>query len=161
MPFRLVRWISRAGRSLTKNENSRYGEIARYIVAGLGTIAFNYLLFLLLFSLGIDYKAANLVSIVGTKVFAYFINKIYVFRTEFQKIHNVLLEIMRFVMARISTGLIDYLGLIVLVELLHAAIPVSKVFLIIATTALNYILSKKTVFVHETSAPSGFNKSKP
>ena len=65
---------------------------------------------------GIDYKISNAITLVVVKVFCYFTNKIFVFKTPFGSFHKFITEIVRFVFARWITFLVDYFGVILLVR---------------------------------------------
>ena len=80
------------------------------------------------------------------KAFCYFANKIFVFKTPFGSIHKFITEIISFVFARWITFLVDYLGVILLVEVMNQSFFFSKCLLSVIVIALNYILSKKMVF---------------
>ena len=95
---------------------------------------------------GIDYKISNAITLVVVKVFCYFTNKIFVFKTPFGSFHKFITEIVRFVFARWITFLVDYFGVILLVEVMKQSFFFSKCLLSVIVIVLNYILSKKMVF---------------
>lgn len=68
------------------------------------------------------------------------------FKTPFGSIHKFITEIISFVFARWITFLVDYLGVILLVEVMNQSFFFSKCLLSVIVIALNYILSKKMVF---------------
>ena len=86
---------------------------------------------------GIDYKISNAITLVVVKVFCYFTNKIFVFKTPFGSFHKFITEIVR---------LVDYFGVILLVEVMKQSFFFSKCALSVIVIVLNYILSKKMVF---------------
>lgn len=122
-------------------------ELIDYGIWGVATVGFNMLSFLLL-ELLFPYQAANLISIVITKIFAYMVNKIFVFKTK-SGIVETLKEMVRFVLARATTGVVDYFGLIFLVEVVMLEASVGKAVMIVITTVMNYILGKYKVFVRQ------------
>lgn len=121
-------------------------ELIDYGIWGVATVGFNMLSFLLL-ELLFPYQAANLISIVITKIFAYMVNKIFVFKTK-SGIVETLKEMVRFVLARATTGVVDYFGLIFLVEVVMLEASVGKAVMIVITTVMNYILGKYKVFIN-------------
>lgn len=121
-------------------------EIFLYGVGGIGTTILNVVTYQLLL-LAIDYKSANLIAIVFTKLAAYIWNKNLVFRSHCKNFKDFVAEFIRFVLARGFTGLIDYFGVIFAVEILSANKVYSKYALTIIVIIINYILGKKAVFI--------------
>lgn len=122
-------------------------EAVRYLFWGVITVMVNYASYLLL-KIIMPYQAANLISIIFTKVFAYCTNKKFVFQTV-TDLKEQLKEILRYVAVRVTTGLVDFFGLILLTEVLLVDDRIGKVFMIMITTALNYFLGKVFVFTGE------------
>lgn len=120
-------------------------ELIDYGIWGVTTVVFNMLSFVLLEYI-FTYQIANLISIIATKIFAYLVNKFFVFKTK-NGIVETLKEMVRFVMARAVTGVVDYFGLIFLVEVVTMPSSMGKALMIVITTVMNYILGKYKVFV--------------
>ena len=60
----------------------RYGSAARYIIAGGMTTAVNFAVFALFFEIfGMSVTASNIISVAAAVIFAYIVNKLYVFRS--------------------------------------------------------------------------------
>jgi len=134
------------------NENKKHklykqhsNEIILYLIFGLGTTVVNILIYRL-FLLVVDYRISNLIALVGAKLFAYTTNKLFVFKSRCNSKKELLMEFVRFFMARGATGLLDYFGLIAAVELFHLDRIWSKYVLQAIVIILNYIFSKKVVF---------------
>jgi putative flippase GtrA len=127
-------------------------ELFRYGVAGATTTAVNLLVYHALLFLAAPYMIANIFAIVLSKVYAYFVNKVYVFRVQSDNAGAAAREVGRFVFARGFTGLVDYFGLIALVELFGFNEIYSKYAMVVTVIILNYILGKKVVFVKEENA---------
>lgn len=119
-------------------------EAVRYLFWGIVTVAFNYLSYLLLQAV-LPYQIANLLSIVGTKVFAYCTNRKYVFRSKSGKLDRVK-EIIRYILSRGLTGVVDFVGLILLTETILPDDRLGKIIMIGVTTVMNYFLGKIFVF---------------
>ena len=111
---------------------------------GVMTVLLNYFSYLLLKQF-LAYQIANLCSIIITKVFAYCTNKKFVFRTK-TNFKEQLSEIFRYILGRGLTGIVDFVGLIILVNALSMDDRIGKMIMIVITTALNYILGKIFVF---------------
>ena len=141
--------IAQAVKSLWQKLLHHKEELWRYFVFGVLTTLVNVLIFQFLLKLSISYLIANLVALIAAKLFAYVTNKHFVFKTQTKGMRNTVREVLRFVFARGFTGLVDYFGLIFMVEVLALDPVLSKYFLQIIVIALNYILGKKMVFVQE------------
>jgi len=121
-------------------------ELLSYLVFGLLTTVVNVGVFNLLFVLNVKYQLANLAALILAKLFAYFTNKHFVFKTKTRQGFDSIREFIRFVFARGFTGLVDYFGLIFLVEIVSFDPVYSKYGLQVVVIVLNYILGKKLVF---------------
>lgn len=119
-------------------------EAVRYLFWGVMTVLLNYFSYLLLKQF-LVYQIANLFSILITKVFAYCTNKKFVFKTR-TNFKEQIQEIIRYILGRGTTGIVDFLGLIFLVNALSMDDRVGKIIMIIITTMLNYLLGKVYVF---------------
>lgn len=121
-------------------------EFILYAVFGIATSVENVLLFQVLTLNGLDYKISNFMTLVIVKLTAYVLNKNIVFRSHAKNLVGLLKEIGRFVVARGATMLIDWFGLIVMVEVLRLEKLPCKVFLTVLVIILNYVIGKKHVF---------------
>ncbi len=119
-------------------------EAARYLFWGVMTVLLNYFSYLFLKQF-LPYQIANLFSILITKVFAYCTNKKFVFRTK-TGLKEQIYEIFRYILGRGFTGVVDFVGLIFLVNVLFMDDRIGKMIMIVITTALNYLLGKVFVF---------------
>lgn len=119
-------------------------EAERYIFWGIVTTIINYLSYLLL-KIFLPYQTANLINVIFIKILAYFTNKKFVFRT-ITDFGEQVKEIVRYILVRVATGVIDYFGLIIFVEMLAVDDRLGKIVMIVIVTILNYILGKLFVF---------------
>lgn len=127
-------------------------EVMRYLFWGVITVIVNYISYLLL-KIIMPYQIANLISIIFTKIFAYYTNKKYVFRSV-TGVWEQIKEIARFILGRGFTGLVDFFGLIMLTELFLIDDRLGKVIMIVITTILNYFLGKVFVFKQSRNSES-------
>ena len=118
-------------------------EILTYLFWGVCTTLVNILLFHTFTLLSIDYKLANLIAIVVTKIFAFIVNKVFVFKSHVTSYKNLFEEFVYFFLARSFTGIVDFVGLIILVDGFHAPQNMSKYALQVVVIILNYVFSKK------------------
>lgn len=122
-------------------------EIIRYAISG-GLVTFtNAAGYFVLLQLGVVYTVANIISLILSKVVGYLLNKFWVYKSRSNNIKELLLEMLRFILARGFTGLVDFFGLIAMVELLGWNERISKIIIMLAVIVLNYVFGKKAVFV--------------
>lgn len=121
-------------------------EIIMYIIFGVVTTLANIVIYWSLLHFNMEYKLANFIAIIISIVIAYVLNKKYVFCSKCETIKALLKEIYLFMSARGITFLIDYFGLIFMIEVLEAPNLLSKIFITVLVIVLNYILSKLLVF---------------
>lgn len=124
-------------------------EIIMYIIIGglttLVSLGSYYLLTLKLLdpNKSIELAIANVLSWIFAVTFAYFTNRIFVFKSKNNKIFN---EAVKFYLSRISTLLLEILCMFLLVNILSINDRISKIIVQILITIGNYIISKFLVF---------------
>lgn len=95
---------------------------------------------------------SNFISWIVAVLFAFLTNKIWVFNSKSFKLNTVLKELSLFMFARLLTGVIEWIGVPLLVSLgLNQQIlgidgMLSKVTVSVIVIILNYIFSKLVVF---------------
>ena len=120
-------------------------EVCLYIIFGIITSIINILVFYLL-NIVVDYKISNIIALVITKLTAYILNKRYVFKSKCENYGELIKEFISFIVFRGITLLIDYIGLIILVEVINVDKLVSKIVVTILVVIINYVTNKKYVF---------------
>lgn len=126
------------------------GEKIRYVIVGVLTTVVSlgsYYLFtvtLLDPSNPFELQVANVLSWICAVAFAYVTNRAYVFAS---KDGNVLAEAARFVVARLTTLLIDMVCMGLFVSVLVIDDRIAKLFVQVIVFVLNYVFSKFMVFV--------------
>lgn len=120
-------------------------EIVSYGFWGGMTVLFSIVSYAGLKLIIENFKIANLCSIILTKIFAYIVNKKFVFRTKNTFIEEIK-EVIRFIIARGFTGIVDLIGQACLVDIVGIDDMFSKIIMIVITTILNYILCSLKVF---------------
>lgn len=123
-------------------------EIFLYSVFGVLTSVLNVVLFKVLLVVGLKYTIANLITLIVVKLAAYICNKNFVFKSKCPSTWALFLEFIRFIVARGATALIDYFGLIFMVEALELPKVPSKIFITIFVIIINYVIGKRAVFKH-------------
>ena len=130
------KWLSR----IINRETVLYG------IVGIGTSILNVCLFQALSVSGMDYRYANFITLIVVKLAAYLCNKNIVFQSHTKNLKGLLNEFGRFLIARGATMLIDYFGLIFMVEFLELPKFISKCTVTVAVIIINYFVGKKHVF---------------
>lgn len=119
----------------------------RYIFAGALTTFVNFFVFTLLCKIFLlDVNISNIVSVILSILFAYVINKLYVFEAKTKNFKDLFFEFFKFVSARGVTMLIEVGGVFVLYSILNIDELVSKLIINVIVLILNYIISKFLVF---------------
>lgn len=122
-------------------------ELFSYIIFGGMTTIVNLFLFFTLNSLlGINYLIANIISIVFSILFAYVVNKKYVFRMKNNSIKKTIKEIFLFFIFRSASLIIDMGTMWLLVETLLFNANIAKLFTEVLIVIINFIVSKFIVF---------------
>ena len=126
-------------------------EFITYCLVGFSTTIFHIILFATL-NLFLEYYIANIITLVITKILAYILNKVIVFKTKSNNKKELAGEITRYTISRAFTFLLDYFGLIFLVETLSMHELLGKIIVVVVVIVINYILS--TTYVYRKSERS-------
>lgn len=143
IPIKLLEKMSEMARGDTLKQIIKYG------FWGVVTVLTSFISYWLFLTLGMDYKIANIISIVITKTTAYLTNKHFVFGSHCESIGALLQEIGKFVVTRGLSGVAEFVGLILLVDFLYVGELTGKAVLIIFTTCMNYFLGKNVVYTNK------------
>ena len=127
----------------------KYEEIIRYLIIGVLTTIVSLITYYLLVSTvfdpnnAIELQITNIISWIVCVTFAYFTNRIYVFKVD-NEVNTK--EVISFYASRLSTLFIDMLLMFVFVTLLSFNDKIVKLAVQVIIIILNYILSKFIVF---------------
>lgn len=121
-------------------------ETVRYLIAGVLTTLIDLGIFSILIAFGTDDRLANRVSIVTAVLFAYFINKLFVFRRHSASKSALVLEFLKFICGRAVTALLEDWGYPLLLGVVGEREVLAKAFTIVVVFILNYLISKLFVF---------------
>jgi len=122
-------------------------ETASYLVFGVLTSILNIGLYEILLYAGIDFRISNLIALLATKIAAYILNKLFVFRTDCSDLRSLCREFFLFTVTRGGTMLLDWFGLILMVSVCKIDSTIGKLITTFIVVVLNYVLGKKWVFV--------------
>lgn len=121
-------------------------ETILYGIVGVGTSVLNVTLFQLLLFFQMNYKIANFITLIIVKLAAYICNKNLVFQSKCNSWLELGAEFGRFVIFRGATMILDYVGLIVLVDFLHIDKLIGKCIVTVLVIIINYFTGKSHVF---------------
>lgn len=137
----------RAARLVTRLADKRLiRELVSYVFWGIVTTVINFGGYWVMLTVGVDYRIANIISMVITKSAAYISNKYFVFRSKRDTKKALAKEVTAFIITRTLSGLIDFFGLILLVDALHMDELFGKVCMIVIVTIVNYVFGKWVVY---------------
>ena len=123
----------------------KYQEYISYLVFGVLTTLVNLIIFYVLERL-INYLMANVIAWIGAVVFAYVVNKLFVFESDRRDIRGLLFEISTFFAARLlSLGLEEGILFLFVTQLGYGA-RIVKLFAQILVVIFNYLASKLVTF---------------
>ncbi|MBR3363113.1 MAG: GtrA family protein [Bacilli bacterium] len=126
-------------------------QIILYIIFGIITSIINVLCFYILINLKINYQIANLITLILVKLIAYICSKKFVFKSKCNSTKELISEFLEFMFWRGFTLIIDYFGLIFLVEIFNMDETMGKIIVTITVIIINYITSKLTFNKNEKS----------
>lgn len=135
----------------------KYEEQVSYLFFGVLTTIVNYLSFALLRAWWGDgwIHVVNAATFVLATLFAYVTNKLFVFKSREWKLKSVISEILSFFVSRISSYLVEAIGLYICVDVFDVGkyewfmidgTMLAKIVLSFVAVILNYFFSKFFVF---------------
>lgn len=122
----------------------RYEEIINYLFFGVLTTLvsiLSYALFTRIFDLNI--YVSNIFSWIMAVTFAFFTNKIYVFKSKENKLID---QMIKFYLSRLASLIIELVIMYLMVDILNINDMISKIIVQFIVIVLNYIFSKVFVF---------------
>lgn len=122
-------------------------ETIAYIIAGLMTTLVNLVSYEGLYRLGLSNLTANFFAWFIAVTFAYVVSKWNVFRSKSASSKDEAKKVIKFFGARVVTLGVEQLGMYLLVELMGVYRWIIKGVLSVLVILLNYIFSKKFVFI--------------
>ncbi len=144
----------------------KYRELIVYFITGVLTTLVNWIAYALFAEVfGWSIAVSNGVAWVVAVIFAYVVNKLWVFQSYSWELGFVIKECFLFISARILTGIVEIVGVPLLVNLglnqpfLGVKGMWSKIVISVVVMILNYVFSKLIVFrtKKEEPAKSGLN----
>ena len=122
-------------------------EVISYLIFGVLTTVVNIVVYYVFNTwLQVNYLVSNAIAWIASVLFAYITNRKYVFESKNTSMFN---ELVKFISARLSTGIMDMILMWLLVDVLSMNSMVSKIVVNVLVIVLNYVLSKVFVFKKE------------
>ena len=129
-----------------KNLFHKYYEIISYVFFGGLTTVVSWIFYYLPLFLGVDYRISKVISWVAAVVFAFFVNKHWVFLDKDYSAKALLRQGGEFFASRIATGIVEFGLTVFLVEVVKISDKIVPIPVAVITIILNYVLSKLLVF---------------
>ena len=118
----------------------KYRELITYVFWGGMTTVVNYIVYFACTKLlGIEYLISNV-------IFAFWVNKIYVFQSYGRDKKTMLHEFGTFVSARVLSGVLETGMMALFVSVMHFNDSVIKIIASVLVVIINYVLSKLVIF---------------
>lgn len=138
-------------------------ETVLYLVFGVATTLVNYIVFFLCYELifgGDNSPAANTIAFAAAVVFAFIVNKVFVFDSKSWSVDALKREVPPFLGARVGSFLIEEAGLVLCEDVWHlgdvtvfamgemelTGVTAAKLVLSVVVVVLNYVFCKFLVF---------------
>jgi len=121
-------------------------ETLSYLICGALTTVISFGVYALCGYIGLVTVIANTISTVSAVVFAFIVNKIFVFRSASWNMGILLPEIAKFCVARVATYVMETLLLVFLVDILQFHSLLMKGLTTVLVVVGNFVLSKWMVF---------------
>jgi len=121
-------------------------EVISYLICGVLTTIVDLIIFWICERAGLFVAASNTISYIGATIFAYFVNKIFVFLSNSWKPAVLAKEMFLFFSGRFATYVMQTLLLVLLVDIMGFDGFICKVFTTVLVVVGNYFISKKAVF---------------
>ena len=126
-------------------------ETVSYVFFGALTTLVNMIVYGLCYNtLSIHNLVSNVLAWVAAVLFAYAVNKIFVFRSHTADMRQAAREFGLFIGARVFSLAVDELGMWLLVNILGANGGLSKIGMNIIVLIMNYFFSKRIIFLKKT-----------
>jgi len=130
----------------------KYRELISYVFWGGMTTVVNYVIyFLLTKELYVYYLTSNVIAWAVSVLFAYFVNKVFVFRSRDWNWQVALRELWQMVAARVFSLGLEMAILWMFVDMLHFSDSIIKIAAGVIVVIVNYVLSKCIIFKKEQS----------
>ena len=121
-------------------------EVISYLIFGVLTTLVNWVVYAAMVKVHIDYRIATAVAWTVSVLFAFIVNKIFVFQSYNMHPAFVMKEITSFVACRAVSGVMEMVFMIVMVSWIHMDEYISKIAVSVIVVIVNYVFSKLFIF---------------
>lgn len=128
-------------------------EVISYLIFGVLTTLVNWAVYWLMVRAGIDYRAATAAAWVVSVLFAFIVNKIFVFQSYDLHLSFVMKEILSFTACRAASGVMEMILMVIMVSWLKMDEYVSKILVSVVVVIANYGFSKVFIFRKREEEP--------
>ena len=124
-------------------------ETFLYLVFGVLTTAVDFIAYIILTHLSVNYMLANVISWCFAVAFAYVTNKMLVFKSKVKDKNSLIDEILEFISARLFSLVFSLVFIYAVVTVLGGNDLVAKVLASVFVVIINYVLSKFYIFKND------------
>ncbi|CUX59865.1 MULTISPECIES: GtrA family protein [Clostridia] len=128
-------------------------EVISYLIFGVLTTLVNWVVYWFMVKAGIDYRAATAAAWVVSVLFAFIVNKIFVFQSYDLHLSFVMKEILSFTACRAASGVMEMVLMVIMVSWLKMDEYVSKILVSVVVVIANYGFSKAFIFRKRKEEP--------
>ena len=121
-------------------------EVISYLIFGVLTTLVNWVVYAAMVKVHIDYRIATAAAWAVSVLFAFIVNKIFVFQSYNLRPAYVMKEITSFVACRAVSGVMEMVFMIVMVSCIHMDEYISKIAVSVIVVIVNYVFSKLFIF---------------
>lgn len=128
-------------------------EVISYLIFGVLTTLVNWVVYGMMVRTGVDYRIATAGAWVVSVLFAFIVNKIFVFQSYDLHLSYLMKEIVSFTACRAASGVMEMVLMVIMVSWLNMDEYVSKVLVSIVVVVVNYVFSKLFIFRKSEEKP--------
>ncbi|MFR3728809.1 GtrA family protein [Lacrimispora sp.] len=128
-------------------------EVISYLIFGVLTTLVNWVVYGMMVRTGVDYRIATAAAWVVSVLFAFVVNKIFVFQSYDLHLACVMKEVTSFTACRAASGVMEMVLMVIMVSWLNMDEYVSKVLVSIVVVVVNYVFSKLFIFRKSEEKP--------
>ena len=121
-------------------------EVISYLIFGVLTTLVNWVVYAAMVKVHIDYRIATAAAWAVSVLFAFIVNKIFVFQSYNLRPAYVMKEITSFVACRAVSGVMEMVFMIVMVSWIDMDEYISKIAVSVIVVIVNYVFSKLFIF---------------
>lgn len=122
-------------------------EIIMYAIFGVLTTLVNWITyFVLVDAFNVEENISNIIAILLSILFAYFVNTYIVFKTKRSNVKERIVEFFKFILGRGFTMVFEAVGFFIMFDVMGITDIISKPLITILVIVMNYFISKYFAF---------------